>query len=43
MGTLLRFAPIRVEGSNIIIKVDEDDIEKEIMLYSYDVIRRVTY
>lgn len=43
MGTPLNLAPIRVEGGNVIIEVDEEEIEKEVMLCSYDIIGRVVY
>lgn len=33
--------PPRLEGNNIIVKIDEKDYEKECMECQYDVIRRI--
>lgn len=35
--------PIRMEGGNVIVEVDEEDIEKESVNCAYDMIGRVTY
>lgn len=43
MGTSLKWKPLRVDGGNIIIEVDEEDVEKEVRKCICDAIRRVSY
>lgn len=42
-GVPMNLTPIRVEGGNVIVEVDEEEIEKESVNCAYDVIGRVTY
>lgn len=38
VGVPLRVSPLRVEGGNIIVKIDEEDIEKETQRYQFNII-----
>lgn len=42
-GERLNWMPLIIEGVNIIIEVEEDDIEKEVGLCEYDVIGRIIF
>lgn len=43
VGKPLKWTPLCLEGGNVIIEVDEEDIENEAQQCVYDIVGRVTY